>query len=426
MDRSRKLQAYHVAWYVDVESVRHDVTVRIGGGRLLEIVSGCSADAVELGHVALIPGLVNAHTHLEFSLLPEPIPATGRFTDWIRRVVAYRREHGDVTSLAIRAGVAESLRSGTTLIGDIATTGWASSDYRAAGFSGVVFQELLGLGDERVASQCELARSIAAHPMPSQTALAEMPVQFGLSPHAPYSVHPDIFRAAVEAASEFSRPVAMHLAETPAELELLADGTGEFRELLTEFGIWREGLFGGQTPLDYLKRLATSPSTAASPRVLVVHGNYLDDGELQYLAAHPQMTLVYCPRTHAAFGHVEHPWRRLLELGGSVALGTDSRASNPDLSLFAELQFLAARHPDVSHIELLKLGSHAGRVALLGDAADCDRADFCVVEWDAKWSPDPVHNLFAAGNQIVGTMIAGDWCFAADGFSVTGECPPLG
>ena len=455
MDRSRKSHAYHVAWSVDVESVRHDVTVRIGGGRLLEIVSGCAADAVELGQVALIPGLVNAHTHLEFSLLPEPIPTTGRFTDWIRRVVAYRREHADVTSSAIRAGVAESLRAGTTMIGDIATTGWAPRDYSAAGFSGVVFQELLGLGDERVASQCELARSISAHPTPSQAALAEMPVQFGLSPHAPYSVHPDIFRTAVEVANEFSRPVAMHLAETPAELELLADGTGEFRELLTEFGIWREGLFGGQTPtgshfdsvtrsvsegnkgkrllrspspsltsrvtnvsaiaqtpLDYLKRLA------ACPRALVVHGNYLDDGELQFLAAHPQMTLVYCPRTHAAFGHREHPWRRLLELGGSVALGTDSRASNPDLSLFAELQFLAARHPDVSHIELLKLGSHSGRAALLGDAADCDRADFCVVEWDATSSPDPVHNLFAAGNKVVGTMIGGDWRFTADGFSV--------
>ncbi len=411
MDRSRKSLAYHVAWYVDVESVRHDVTVRIGGGRLLEIVSGCAADAVELGRVAWIPGLVNAHTHLEFSLLAEPIPTTGRFTDWIRRVVAYRRDHADVTSSAIRAGVAESLRSGTTLIGDIATTGWTPRDYSAAGFSGVVFQELLGLGDERVASQCELARSVAAHPLPSPAALATMPVQFGLSPHAPYSVHPDIFRAAVEAANEFSRPVAMHLAETPAELELLADGTGEFRELLTEFGIWREGVFGGQTPLDDLKRLA------ACPRALVVHGNYLDDGELQFLAAHPQMTLVYCPRTHAAFGHREHPWRRLLELGGSVALGTDSRASNPDLSLFAELQFLAARHPDVSHIELLKLGSHAGRVALLGDAADCDRADFCVVEWDTTSSPDPVHNLFDAGNRIVGTMIAGDWHFTAGGMA---------
>ena len=102
MDRSRKSRAYHVAWSVDVGSVRHDVTVRIGGGRLLEIVSGCAADAVELGRVAWIPGLVNAHTHLEFSLLAEPIPTTGRFTDWIRRVVAYRRDHADESSCSRR------------------------------------------------------------------------------------------------------------------------------------------------------------------------------------------------------------------------------------------------------------------------------------------------------------------------------------
>jgi cytosine/adenosine deaminase-related metal-dependent hydrolase len=439
MDRSHKSRAYHVEFYVDIESVRHDVTVRIGDGRLLEIVRGHATDAVELGRVALIPGLVNAHTHLEFSLLPGPIPTTGRFTDWIRRVVAYRREHPDAVSQAIRTGVAESLRSGTILIGDIATTGWTQTDYLAAGFAGVVFQELLGIGDARVASQCELARSIAQtelhetsdlpHPFgsagasPSLFQPAASSVQFGLSPHAPYSVHPDIFRTAVQAATECSRPVAMHLAETPAELELLADGTGEFRDLLTDFGIWRDGLFGGQTPLDFLKELAKLP------RSLVIHGNYLDDDELTFLAEHPQMTLVYCPRTHAAFGHRGHPWRRLLELGGSVAIGTDSRASNPDLSLFAELQFLAARHPDVSHLELLKLGSRSGRAALVGDAVDSTDAadgagngigmpcDFCVVEWDAGLSPDPVRNLFAAKNRVVGTMIGGDWRFTADGFS---------
>ena len=449
MDRQRNSNAYHVEWYFDGTVFSRDVTVRIGRqldsakqanppsaaelafdiddgiksdsfvswgrGCLLGIESGRADDAVELGRVAWIPGLVNAHTHLEFSLLTAPIPTAGRFTDWIRAVVGHRRENPGQVAAAIRRGTAECLRSGTTLIGDIATTGWHDSDYQAAGFSGVLFQELLGLGDERVAQQCELARTIAAKspPIDSEDRPPRGLLNYGLSPHAPYSVHPDLLIASLQIADQNSRPVAMHLAESPAELQLLAEGTGDFRELLTDFGIWREELFGGRTPMQSLILLASCP------RALVVHGNYLNELELKFLAAQPRMTLVYCPRTHAAFGHPDHPWQRLLEMGGNVAIGTDSRASNPDLSLFAELQFLAARHPEVSHVELLKLGSSSGRRALLGNATDKNLADFCVVKWDADLATDPVRTLFAAGNRVVGTMMGGHWCYAEDGFPVT-------
>ncbi len=455
------VRAWHVEWFVDGDNVRRDVSVQIGSGRVVGVRPGYARGAIDLGKVAMIPGLVNAHTHLEFSSLSEPIPTTGRFTDWIRKVVQYRREHPTETANAIQRGVAECLRSGTTLIGDIATTGWHCSDYSQAGFHGVIFQELLGLGDERVAAQCDLARQSCSHE-------PEVLVRFGLSPHAPYSVHPELFRTAIQCANEASQPenmaasaelgqptlyplgesrqptqsiaptpppvrlaLAMHLAETKAELELLAEGTGEFREMLTEFGIWRDGLFGGKTPRDYLEALAQAP------RALVIHGNYLTDAELQFLAAHPNMTLVYCPRTHAAFGHRNHPWQRLKELGGAVAIGTDSKASNPDLSLFAELQFLAARHPDVSHLDLLHMGTTAGETALLGPSRTGDgcgehgakssptqnivstptartastsggRADFCVVGLDQP-DLDPAQSLFAAKNRVVGTMLGGRW-----------------
>lgn len=413
MDRPN--QSYHVAWYSDGRTMTPNVTVHLGNGRLLGIESGITADAVELGSVAMIPGLVNAHTHLEFSLLSSPIVTTGRFTDWIRSVVNYRQHLGSGdTAKAIRRGVAESIESGTTLIGDIATTGWITDDYDAARFAGVVFQELLGLGDARVEAQTELAQSISARssPMDIDENPAVTRTAFGLSPHAPYSVHPELLRAAVRLSKESARPLAMHLAETTAELELLAQGTGEFQELLTDFGIWRDHLFGGKTPRDFLEILAECP------RALIVHGNYLNDSDLQFLASHPHMTLVYCPRTHAAFGHRRHPWRRLLELGGSVAIGTDSRASNPDLSLFAELQFLAATHPDVSHLDLLKLGTRAGRSALMGETADDQRADFCLVRWDSQLTPDPVRNLFADGNRVVGTVIAGQWMAGVPASSV--------
>lgn len=395
-------QSFHVDCFVDGETVRRNVTIHIVGGRLHEIEAGRSANAISLGHVAVIPGLVNAHTHLEFSLLDQPIPTTGRFTDWIRSVVGYRREHPHIAPDAIRRGIAESVQSGTTLIGDIATIGWTPTDYLESHFAGVVFQELLGLGDERVAIQSDLGRATVANDWPQPSSNL-----FGLSPHAPYSVRRDLMQAAINAVKATGRPLAMHLAETRAELELLADGTGEFREMLSDFGIWRDGLFGGQAPLDYLQALAECQ------RALVVHGNYLNETELQFLAKHPNLTLVYCPRTHAAFGHTSHPWRRLLELGGSVAIGTDSRASNPDLNLFAELQFLAKHHPDMSHLELLKLGSTAGRRALLG--TDDSFADFTVVQWGDGITPDPDKHLFADGNRIIGTMIGGERRYLAEG-----------
>ena len=149
-DNNIDVQTYHAAWFIGPSGAIPNVSIALGGGRLLDVQSSRPPKGVDLGEVAIVPGLVNAHTHLEFSLLPQPIPTAGRFTDWIRSVVMYRREHPDIAAEAIRAGIAESLRCGTTLIGDIATTGWSMKDYLDGDFSGVVFQELLGLTDERV------------------------------------------------------------------------------------------------------------------------------------------------------------------------------------------------------------------------------------------------------------------------------------
>ena len=340
------VRSYHVDWYVTNNSPERDVTIHVSQGRILGVESGRTTGAIDIGSVALVDGLVNAHTHLEFSHFQQPIPTTGRFTDWIRAVVKYRRDHPESAGAAIRSGIKECQQTGTTLVGEIATVGWSPRDYIESGFRGVVFQELLGLSPERIAQQLQIARG---H---SKSSDLKQP---GLSPHAPYSTHWDLVQQAVEIARQTNTPLAMHLAETTAELELLKSGTGEFREMLSDFGIWRDEFFSTRpAPLDYLKLLARAPCS------LIIHGNYLDQAELEFLASQSQMTLVYCPRTHAAFNHPSHPWRRLTELGGRVAIGTDSRASNPDLSLFAELQFLAARHPDISHCELLRLGSIEG------------------------------------------------------------------
>ncbi len=152
----------------------------------------------------------------------------------------------------------------------------------------------------------------------------------------------------------------MHIAESREELELLRDNAGPFRQLLEDRSMWDPAAVpSGSRPLDYLQMLADAP------RSLVIHGNYLDDEELQFLSARREkMSLVYCPRTHTFFLHSPYPLCRALELGIRVALGTDSRASNLDLDLLADMQFVARSHPTIDPQEVLRMGTLNGAEAL--------------------------------------------------------------
>lgn len=406
-----QLTAYRARWVVPVDHspIEHGVLV-VSQGRIIAVADDWPQPAIDLGDVALIPGLVNCHTHLEFSSLATPLTPLLPFTDWIRAVIRYRQTQPQAAAAAIAAGLAESLQSGVTLLGDIATTGWDWHDYRTLPQHPqvIVFQELLGLSDERVVEQMQRAIQHLGAGLRTGTVTA------GLSPHAPYSTHPDLFTHALEHAAPSATPVAVHLAETAAEVELLATGTGEFQEFLESLGLWRPELFGGRRPRDWLHELTELP------RALVVHGNFLTLEELALLAQSPHVTLVYCPRTHAAFGHPPHPWQTLLELGGSVALGTDSRASNPDLSLWRELQFLAERHPELSHQRLLQLGTLHGARAL-GRRADCGsltpgkRADAVAITLTdtATTAAELDRWLMSPGNQVTSTMLAGEWVTGA-------------
>jgi cytosine/adenosine deaminase-related metal-dependent hydrolase len=359
--------------------------------------------AADLGDVALLPGLVNAHAHLEFSSVAEPFQPARPFTDWIRSLVAYRRRelasNSPAARIAVQRGAAEAVQSGTTLLGEIATADWSDGRLPTRRPHVVAFRELIGLRPELVNVQVELAaewlRSSADR------------VTRGLSPHAPYSVSPELLARSVALARQCHAPVAMHLAETREELQFLAEGRGPFVEMLQSFGAWPEGgQPTGRRPLDVLQSLADAP------QALVVHGNYLADDELDFVAARPWMSVVYCPRTHEFFGHEAHPWRRLLAKGANVALGTDGRGSNPDLSLWNELVFLHARFPDVAPNTLLELGTLRGARAL-GREQDCGslsvgkRADLIAVSLpDSAARRDPLETLIGADREIRRVMLA--------------------
>ena len=380
--------------------------VRVGGdGRIDAVLADAPADAVRLPSAAILPGFVNAHAHLEFSDLSEPLPTGGGFADWVRATVADRRGRTRGPMDAVRAGLAESLSHGVTTVGEIATDGWDAAALPADRPRLVVYRELLGLDPDRVG---ELVRTADAFLDSLADAPPGPPVTGGLSPHAPYSVHPRLLAAAVDLAARRGVPLAMHLTETGEEAELLADGTGPLADLLRGFGVWRDGLFGGRDGAAEFQQLCAD---AVGGPVLAVHGNFFADAACDAVAGDPRLTQVYCPRTHAAFGHPPHPWRRVIDAGGRVAVGTDGRGSNPDLSVRHELRFLRGRFPGVPPADLLHAGTLSAAEALglggeVGSLTPGKAADLAVLKLP-RTGGDAWADLFDPGVTHAATFVGG-------------------
>lgn len=338
-------------------------TVVLCNDRIVDVGRDKDADkTVDLGNCAIIPGLVNCHTHLEFSYLQEPLMAPGAaFTDWIWAVLAERIDRasqgaGELDGNGIARGIAELKVAGTAMVGEIATEeAWPQvmRSTRSAPICGVRFWELIGTSGSREHDAREAAQRFLHADPPAGW-------RSGLSPHAPYTVGMQLLEFAVQLAKRQNQPVAMHLAETREELQLIESQNGPLRELLDALGVWQEGSIPcGARLVNYLERLADAP------RSLVVHGNYLDELSTDFLAQRAaKMSVIYCPRTHAYFGHERYPLGRLLRRGVHIALGTDSRASNPDLSLFEEARFIATTHQNVDPAIVLALATLHGARAL--------------------------------------------------------------
>ena len=326
----------------------------IEGERIVTIGQSAASEVHDLGDVVLLPGLVNAHTHLEFSDCEKPLGRPGMpLPEWIRQVIGTRHRNDRDASSAVRIGFEESLRGGVTTIGEISTTA-ASSYSDFVGSNLIAFHEVIGFSAARCDSvQIDLEQRLDSLPRNSMVAL-------GISPHAPYTVHPTLLRNLVDIACERNLPIAMHLAESREELELLQAGTGPFQQLLADRSMWDpKAIPLGCKPLHYLLVLAKAP------RALIIHGNYLSDEEIEFLAEQREhMSVVYCPRTHAFFAHDAYPLEKILSAGVRVAFGTDSRASNPDLNLLEEMRHVSRQFPGLTHDRILQMGTIASAEAL--------------------------------------------------------------
>jgi len=367
------------------------------------------AEVEDLGNVALLPGLVNAHTHLEFGDLSAPLGEPGMaFVDWIRRLVDRFRQVPRCSDGAIGRGLCECVRCGTTTLGEIAQPGWPVKAFQHAALDAIVFLELIAPTPERVAGLLESA--------PQHVQSGERSTQWrpGLSPHAPYSVLTELLAAAVSISAARCVPVAFHLAESLEELELMRSGSGALRDYLEELGTCDRELFApGRRPLDYLRTLASAH------RALVIHGNYLDDEEIAFLAGRAdRMSVVYCPRTHYYFRHESYPLRKMLSAGVQVALGTDSRASAPDLSVLAEMRHVARYFPSIGRDTILRLGTLDGAAALgrageVGSLEPGKLADLAAVALPDRDADDAHELLFDSAGPVTATWHRGKLAAAA-------------
>ncbi len=303
--------------------------------------------AIDFGDAVLCPGFVNAHTHLELSALARRVPPSPSFTDWLLRVIresaAYLSDEEAIRT-SVRSGVRRSLRAGVTAVGDItrhpATT---RSVLAESPLTAVSFGEVTAIGTRRSLGHERIAAAIARGHDPSN-------VPVGISPHAPYSVDPDVLRECAQAAQENDLPVTIHVAETADEASFTETRSGAFVGLLRSLGIWDEAIpISGRTPVSLLADVGL-----LTPRCVLAHANYLTPGDAD-LIRRSGASVAYCPRTHAAFGHPPHPFRDLLRSGVNVCLATDSLASNPSLSVLDEARFVRRMAPEVDALLLLEM-----------------------------------------------------------------------
>ncbi len=308
-----------------------EISARHGGERI-----------VDLSGQALLPGLINAHCHLDYTCLRGKISRRKSFTDWIRAINAEKaRLSPEDYVVSISEGFAEAKQFGTTTIANLTAFPELVSRIQAP-IRTWWFAELIDARDPTRAN--EIIDLAVEKLKPAE--------HWGLAPHAPFTASENVYRRCDEIARREKVLLTTHLAESHEEMSLFRDASGPLYDFLKEIGRDMNDC-GEQTPFgQFVGRLRNS----SLPDWLLVHLNEVLDGDLRALAKQStKSNVVHCPRSHAYFRHSPFQFEKFRELGFNVCLGTDSLASNEDLSLFAEMRAFQKEFPNVSPEELLKL-----------------------------------------------------------------------
>jgi cytosine/adenosine deaminase-related metal-dependent hydrolase len=398
------LVAWRADWIVPVigPPVRDGLLVA-EGGRIVHVgaapdvetllearaASGVPIDRRTLGRVALLPPLVNAHTHLELSWAHGRLGGGRPMTEWVQQLVATRtRERPDEVA-ASELGIRLSLQCGTGVVGDVSNSLASCGPLARSPLRAVVFHELLGFSGDAPAAQAGAAADRAR--------AAQAPnVDVTLAAHAPYSVSPALFREIACAVDDLEPGLtAVHLAESLDEMQFLRDGSGPWRALLERVGTWTDTWVPPRCgPVEYLARVGF-----LRRGLVVAHGVHLDAPAIAALAE-AGATVVTCPRSNARLGVGTAPVAAMLDAGVNVAIGTDSLASNDDLNVFADLAALHAQAPSIPPRQLIEIATVNGARALRvdgehGTMAPGRRADLVTVALDGP--VDDVEEVLVSG-----------------------------
>ena len=432
---------YCAQWIVPVSSapfadggiaVSDDRIVAVGNRPAL-VEQFPEAAVQDFGSAAIVPGLINSHSHLELTAMRGFLEnEEADFFGWLRKLTVARLERMTADDLNVSAqwGACEAARAGVTCVADASDAAFESMNaLRAVGLRGVVFQESFGpdprLADENFAKlQTKMSRLRQC-----ETAL----VKCGVSPHALYTVCGRQLKLIAQFALAEKLPLMMHAAETLMEVSLLREGRGAFADGLRSRGIeWRPP---GVSPIQHLKQhgiLATQP--------LLAHCIQVDDADIKLLAE-THTRVAHCPKSNSKLGHGVAPLAKFVQQGITVSLGSDSVASNNVCDLLEEARYalLLARSgvadknraANVSASDVLQLATRGGAQALripeqIGALQEGLQADFAIVSLGgAHQVPvyDPVGALIFSSNarDVVLTVVAGREVYRAERVTTVDE-----
>jgi len=322
-------------------------------GKFSEISATNSGEQiVDLGEQALLPGLINAHCHLDYTCLRGKIPPPKSFTEWIRAINAEKANLSPENYIgSINDGFAEATRFGTTTIANLTAFPELVSRIQAP-IRAWWFAELIDVRDPSRANEIVDA---AVETLKS----AE---HWGLAPHAPFTASANLYRRCEEVARLENALLTTHLAESSEEMSMFRDASGTLYDFLKEIGRDMSDC-GVQTPVARFLEILGRGGSPNRPRAievnrpyLLVHLNELGESDFDLLGrAARKFSIVHCPRSHAYFGHSPFQFHKLRKAGLNICLGTDSLASNDDLSLFAEMRAFQKEFPKLPPDEIFRM-----------------------------------------------------------------------
>ena len=395
----------------DPDSVIDNGAVLIDGGKIK--FAGCASDIsnhescqiVDLGNSAIVPGLVNTHTHLELTHLHKCINYNGDFTDWIRQLLNIKKDWTESESLSsIRSGIKNSLESGTTTVADITRNGLALEELQKSKIRKTLFYELIDFYPDSVESTIDNFKNLIKGVKHNDL------LSIGIFPHAPYTVSKELYRECKRVSKEMDICIATHISETIDEANFLTRGAGNFVSLLRDFDMLNDWNPPGLRPVNYMNNIGFLENGC-----ILVHCNYLTGEEVDHIEE-SNSTIVFCPRSHKYFRHKDHPFYMLGNRNINIALGTDSLASNDSLSILDEMKYIYTQHKTSKPQDILYMGTIAGATALrldnkIGKLEEGYDADIAVIDVKQEAVTNIYNGIFSQDSECVLTVVSGTICY---------------